>query len=75
MVTETSCTTVPPRPGQVATPYAEQATEILTELVMTGVDESAPGRPTRREPDRWLPLLLFILAVVLAFDYRLFGLG
>jgi hypothetical protein len=74
MLTETRRVTLPP-PGQVATPKAEQTEEAAFRRLATRSRESATGRPARREPDRWLPLLLFILAVVLSFDYHLFGLG
>jgi hypothetical protein len=29
-------------------------------------------RSTTREPGRWAPLLIFVVVVVLAFDYHLF---
>ena len=75
VVTDTHFITIPRRPEQVATSSAEQATGTLAERLVAGADESGPARPAHREPDRWLPLLLFILAVVLSFDYHLFGLG
>ena len=74
MLTKTRRVTPPP-PGQVATPKAEQTEEAASRRLATRSQASAPGRQARREPDRWLPLLLFILGVVLSFDYHLFGLG
>ena len=32
----------------------------------------SPGEQVKREPGRWVPLVLFVLVVILALDYHVF---